>query len=82
MKTEEIQLVLWEIELKWWKNVSQRRAKTTCVTFDRASLDHLSDYFGRMCHDDSYVRPPDVLIEGGVEVPEITERQVWNTLST
>lgn len=46
----------------WWKNVhllhlvSQRRATTTCVNFDHASLDHLKDYFGRLCHDDSYVR--------------------------
>ena len=69
---------------EWWKNVdlvSQRRTKTTCVNFDHASLDHLNDYFGRLCHDDSYVRPTDVLTEGDVEVPEITERQVWNTLT-
>ena len=65
----------------WWKNVdivSQRRPRTTCVNFDHASLDHLNDYFGRLCHDDSYERPTDVLIEGDVEVPEITQRQVWN----
>ena len=50
------------------------------------------DYFGRLYHDDSYLRPTDVLIEGDVEcgcgdvliegdveVSEITQRQVWNT---
>ena len=34
----------------WWKNVdlvSQRRARTTCVNFDHASMDHLNNYFGR-----------------------------------
>ena len=68
----------------WWKNVdlvSQRRVRTTCVNFNHASLDHLKNYFGRLCHDDSYLRPTDVLIEGDVEVPEITQRQVWNALT-
>ena len=68
----------------WWKKVdivSQRRATTTCVNFDHDSLDHLKDNFGRLCHDDSYVRPTDVLIEGDVEVPEITQRQLWNALT-
>lgn len=62
---------------EWWKDVdlvSQRGARTTCVNFDHASLDHLNDYFGRQCHDESYVRPTDVPIEGDVEVPEITQR--------
>jgi len=62
---------------EWWKNVdlvSQRCAKTTCVNFDHDSLDHLNDYFGRLCHDDSFARPTDVLIEGDGKVPEITER--------
>ena len=61
---------------EWWKNVSQCRAKTTCVNFVHALLDHPNDYFGRLCHDDSYVRLTDVLIERDVEVPEITARQV------
>ena len=69
---------------EWWKTVdlvSQRRAKTIGVNFDHASLDHLNDYFWRLCYDDSYVRPTDVLIEGDVEVPQITEREVWNALT-
>jgi len=69
---------------EWWKNidlVSQCWAKTTCVNLDHDSLDHLNDYFGCLCSDDSFVRPTDVLIEGGVKVPEITERQVWSTLT-
>ena len=68
----------------WWKNVdlvSQRCVRTTCFSFHHASLDHLKNYFGRLCHDDSYLRPTDVLIEGDVEVPEITQRQVWNALT-
>ena len=50
---------------EWWKNVdlvSQRRAKTTIVNFDYASLDHLNDFFWRLCHDDSYLRATDVHI--------------------
>ena len=34
---------------------------------------HYNVYFGRLCIDDSYVRPTDVIIKGDVEVPEITE---------
>ena len=51
-----------------WRNVDlvpQRCAKTIGINLDQASLDHLNDYFGRLCHDDSYVGPTDVLIEGG-----------------
>ena len=54
---------------KWWENVdlvSQRRAKTTSWTIWMTSL-------GYPCHDDTYVRPTDVLIEGDIEVPDITE---------
>ena len=68
----------------WWKNVdlvSQRRARTTCVNLDHALLDHLNDYFGHLCHDEGYVMPTDVPIERYVEVPEITQRQVWNALT-
>ena len=68
----------------WWKNVdlvSQRLTRATCVNLDHASLDHLNDHFGRLCHDEGYVRPTDVPIEGDVEVPEIAQRQVWNALT-
>ena len=45
-----------------------------CINLDHASLDYLNDYFGHLYHDDSYVTCTNVLIEGDVEVPEITER--------
>ena len=69
----------------WWKNVdlfSQHHARTSCVNFDHAPWTiWVNNYFGCLWHDDSYLGPTDVLIKGHVEVPEITQRQVWNVLT-
>ena len=46
------------------------------------SLDRLNDYFGQLCSDESYVRPTDLRIPQDVKAPQISERQVWNSLIT
>ena len=67
-----------------WKNVdlvSQRR-NSTYVNLDSVSLNvDLNDFFALLCSDDSYVPPSDVVIAPDVEIPQITERQVWNILA-
>ena len=68
---------------EWWKNVdliSQRR-NSTFVNLDLDSLNDLNDFFAQLCSDDSYAPPSDVVITPDVEIPQITERQVWNILA-
>ena len=68
---------------EWWNNVdlvSQRR-NSTYVSLDSDSLNDLNDFFALLCSDDSYVPPSDVVIAPDVEIPQITERQVWNILA-
>ena len=57
--------------------VSQRR-NSAYVNLDSDSLNDLNDFFALLCSDDSYVPPSDVVIAPDVEIPQITERQVWN----
>ena len=38
-------------------------------------------FFALLCSDDSYVPPSDVVIAPDVEIPQITEREVWNILA-
>ena len=67
----------------WWKgvdSVSQRR-NSAHIMLDHESLENLNDYFCKLCTDDNYVRPSDVQICTDVEVPTISERQVWDALS-
>ena len=59
---------------------SQRR-NSTYVNLDSDSLNDLNDFFALLCSDDSYVSPSDVVIAPDVEIPKITERQVWNILA-
>ena len=40
----------------------------------------LSDYFAKLCFDDTYTEPTAVAMRSTVEIPEISERQVWNSL--
>ena len=68
---------------EWWKNtdlVSQRR-NSTYVNLDSDSLNDLNDFFALLCSDNSYVPASDVVIASDVEIPQITERQVWNILA-
>ena len=43
--------------------------------------DHLNDYFGQLCSGESYVRSTDLRIPQDVKAPQISERQVWNSLT-
>ena len=68
---------------EWWKNVdciSQRRRKSVNVNLDRHLLVELNDYFANLCQDTSYVEPIPMVIGDDVNVPEISEIQVWNNL--
>ena len=38
----------------------------------------LKDYFANLCQDATYVEPTPVVISENVNVPEISEIQVWN----
>ena len=42
----------------------------------------LNDYFARLCSDDMYIEPTPVTISSEGAIPVISERQVWNLLST
>ena len=68
---------------KWWKEVdsrSQRRTVAGSVALDSERLEQLNDYFGSLCTDDSYIEPRPVTIDDSVQVPEISELQVWQSL--
>jgi len=67
---------------EWWENVdslSQRRCHSAKVTLDKQSLVELNDYFADLCWDTAYKQPTPAQVENGVQVPEISERQVWNS---
>ena len=50
------------------------------VALDSERLEQLNDYFGSLCTDDSYIEPLPVTIDDSVQVPEISELQVWQSL--
>ena len=50
------------------------------VTLYMQSLAELNDYFAEFCQDSAYKQPTPAQLERGVQVPEISERQVWNCL--
>ena len=68
---------------EWWAHVdslSQRRCSSAKVTLGMQSLIELNDYFAELCWDTAYKQPTPALVESRVQVPEISERQVWNCL--
>ena len=68
---------------KWWKHMdslSQHQCSSAMVTLDMQSLAELNDYFAEFCRDSAYKQPTPAQLERGVQVPEISERQVWNCL--
>ena len=46
----------------------------------RCSSAELNDYFAELCWDSAYKQPTSSQVESGVQVPETSERQVWNCL--
>ena len=68
---------------EWWKNIdtlSQRRQTSTAALDNRMIFD-LNEYFSEHCTDSSYIQPTLMEIGPDVEIPNISERTVWNTLS-
>ena len=60
---------------------SQRRVATTSVALDRERLEQLNDSdLGSLRTDDSYIEPLAATIDNSVDVPEISELQVWQSL--
>ena len=61
--------------------ISQRR-RSTNVSLDREIAQDFNEFFDELCTDSDYVEPALLEIGPEVEVPEISERYVWNTLSS
>ena len=60
---------------------SQRRVATTSVALECERLEQLNDSdLGSLCTDDSYIEPLAATIDNSVDVPEISELQVWQSL--
>ena len=51
------------------------------VTLNETSLTRLNQFFSELCQDEYYVEPVPLIVNANVNIPEITEMQVWNTLS-
>ena len=67
---------------EWWRNidnVSQRRKRSVNSNLDKQFLRSLNEYFAELCQDLEYTKPI-LSIADDIEVPEITEIQVWNSL--
>ena len=68
----------------WWKTVddiTQRRTYSNPVALDNTFANPLNDYFHELCTDLNYIAPVDVVVGSEIEVPEISERLVWKSLS-
>ena len=64
----------------WWKNVdnkSRRSSSSPRVTLNKTSLTRLNQFFSELFHDDNYVEPTPLSVDGNVDIPEVTEMQVW-----
>ena len=68
---------------KWWKDVnnkSQRSSSSPRVTLNETSLTRLNQFFSELCQDEYYVEPTPLIVDTTVNIPEVTEMQVWNSL--
>ena len=68
---------------KWWKdldNKSQKSGSSPRVTLNETSLTRLNQFFSELCQDEHYVEPVLLIVNANVNIPEVTEIQVWNTL--
>ena len=59
---------------------SQRRKPVISLSLGHYELNALNDYFGDLCTDHAYRKPTPLEISEDQEVPEISERQVLNSL--
>ena len=67
---------------KWCKEVNFRtqRLSTPSVTLKNERLEQLNDYFGSLCTDDSYIEPLPVTVDHSMQIPDVSEKQVWQVL--
>lgn len=67
----------------WWRAVdtlSQRLGSSGSIIRENSFLQGLNDHFAQICTDENCTEPAAVLIDSDREIPEISERQVWNSL--
>ena len=67
---------------EWWKRVDSisQRCRSMVLSLDHASLEELNDYFGELCSENTYMEPAPIELGEDHVIPEITERQAWNSL--
>ncbi len=59
-------------------NFRTQRLSTPSVTIKNERLEQLNDYFGSLCTDDSYIEPLPVTVDDSMQIPDVSERQVWH----
>ena len=67
----------------WWRRadaLSQWRGSSGGISLENSFLQELNDHFAQICTDENYTEPTAVVIDSDIEIPEISERQVWNSL--
>ena len=67
----------------WWRRadaLSQRRGSSGGISLENSFLQELNDHFAQICTDENYTEPAAVVIDSDIEIPEISERQAWNSL--
>lgn len=65
----------------WWQHVdstSHRRSAAAGVSFENKDLIELNEYFMSLCTDDDYTQPQNMMIDNDLEIPSVTDWQVWN----
>ena len=61
-------------------NRSQRFSSSPRVVLNKTSLERLNKYFAELCHDDNYLELTPLAVDAGLDIPKVTEMQVWNSL--
>ena len=67
----------------WWKKIDMltHRKHAHISKLDNDFVHNLNDYFGKLCHDENYIKPTPVEIPDNEEVPQLSEFMVFNALS-
>ena len=70
----------------WWRGVdtlSQRHGSSGSIILrlENSFLQELNVHFAQICMDESHTEPAAAVIDSVIEIPEIQECQVWNSLS-
>ena len=62
----------------WWLT---HRKHAHISKLDNDFVHNLNDYFGKLCHDENYIKPTPMEIPDNEEVPQLSEFMVFNALS-